>query len=97
MIKNLLANWKTTSAGLAMIISSTVHLIVAVSKGAADESTWTTSLMGIVGGVGLLAAGDSAVSATKGEVAKAIDTGDTSILKNPNPPLPPLAPPQPKP
>jgi hypothetical protein len=100
MIKNLLANWKTTSAGLAMIISSTVHLIIAVSHGTSDEQTWTTGLMGIVGGIGLLAAGDSAVSATKTETAvvnakvdlntQAIQTGDTSILPKPGTPVPPV-------
>lgn len=88
MIKNLLTNWKTTSAGLAMIISSTVHLVISVSKGNADESTWTTGLMGIVGGVGLLAAGDGATTVQAHQetlnelenIKSAVRTGDTSIL-----------------
>lgn len=91
MIKNLLTNWKTTSAGLAMIISSTVHLVISVSKGNADESTWTTGLMGIVGGVGLLAAGDGATTVQAHQetlnelenIKSAVRTGDTSILTKP--------------
>jgi hypothetical protein len=59
MIKNLLVNWKTTSAGLLMIIGSTVHLVYAVKDGTANENTWTISLTAVVGGVGLIFAGDS--------------------------------------
>lgn len=88
MIQNLLTNWKTTSAGLAMIISSTVHLVYAVAHGAADESTWTTGLMGIVGGIGLVAAGDATASAANHEetkqaisaLAQSVKTGDTTVL-----------------
>lgn len=88
MIKNLLTNWKTTSAGLAMIISAGVHLGFKVAHGVADESDWTTGLMGIVGGIGLVAAGDATASAANHEetkqalsaLAQSVKTGDTSVL-----------------
>lgn len=88
MIKNLTTNWKTTSAGLAMIISSVIHLVFAVSHKTADEATWTTALMGIVGGIGLLAAGDSATSSANHDetkqaltaLAQAVKSGDTAVL-----------------
>lgn len=92
-IANLITNWKTTSAGLSMIIGSGVHLIFAVQRGTANENTWTTSLLAIITGIGLLAAGDAGKSATKDELKEvkdatllnstAIKTGDTSMLVNP--------------
>ena len=62
-IQNLLANWKTTSAGLTMIVGSTVHLIFQVRAGTANENTWTISLTAIIGGIGLLVAGDASAPA----------------------------------
>ena len=58
-MKNLLDNWKTTSAGLTMIIGSTVHLVFSVRDGSANENTWTISLTAILGGIGLIYAGDA--------------------------------------
>lgn len=80
MLKNLLKNWKTTSAGLAMIISSVIHLVFAVLHNTADESTWTTAVMGIVGGVGLLAAGDSTTSAAAHDETKAALTAMSQTI-----------------
>ena len=60
MLKNLAANWKTTSAGLVLIAGSVIHLVFAARAGHADESTWNSAVVGIVGGLGLLAAGDAA-------------------------------------
>lgn len=65
MIKQLINNWKTTSAGLTTIIGSTVHLIFAVRAGTANENTWTLSLTAIVVGVGLIFAGDASASTPK--------------------------------
>jgi hypothetical protein len=64
MIKQLLTNWKTTSAGLTMIIGSVVHLVFSVKAHSGDETTWTVSLTAILGGLGLLFAGDANVSST---------------------------------
>ena len=93
MIKNLLDNWRTTSAGLTSIIVSAVHLVWAVTHGTADENTWTTHLLVIVLGVGALASGDAAkskkevakVDAKVDATAKAVLEDDTSILPNPTP------------
>jgi hypothetical protein len=89
----MLKNWRTTSAGLTMIIGATIHLIFAVRAHTADENTWTTSLLAVAGGMGLIFAGDGATSATKEEagavnakvdlVTSAIQTGDTSMLVKP--------------
>jgi hypothetical protein len=65
MIRNLLNNWKTTSAGLLMIAGSVVHLVFAVKAGTANENAWTIAITAILGGIGLLVAGDA--SATQGQ------------------------------
>ena len=59
MIKNLMANWKTTSAGLLMIAGSAIHTVWMVHTGGANENTWQSLAVAVVGGVGLIAAGDS--------------------------------------
>src|SRR5438309_6885718 len=89
MIKNLLTNWKTSSAGLLMILGAVVHLAFAIKHGTADEGTWIATLTAIVGGVGLIAAGDAAQAQKQQDqvvqnVKRAIQTGDTSILEKPN-------------
>jgi hypothetical protein len=61
MIKNLLTNWKTTSAGLTIIIAGTVHLGFAIHSHSLTETDCTTTLVSLVTGVGLLAAGDAGV------------------------------------
>lgn len=66
-----------------MMIGAVVHLVFHVVDGTADESTWKNDLIGVVAGIGLLAAGDAAVSSSKKEVADvkaAVLTGNTSIL-----------------
>jgi len=84
----LLSNWKTTSAGLVMIIGSVIHLIFAVRAGNATEGVWTASVTAIVAGIGLIFAGDSATSQAQTrvlsqQVKSAIETHDTSQLAKP--------------
>ena len=50
-----------------MIIGSVVHLVFTVKSGTANENTWTISLTAIIGGIGLLVAGDSTTSVSKDE------------------------------
>jgi hypothetical protein len=93
MLKNLFKNWRTTSAGLTMIVGGTVHLIFCIRAGTATEGVWTASILGTIGGVGLMFAGDSSASrqesvAVKTDVAKAIETGDTAPLKTEPPKTP---------
>lgn len=52
-------NWKTTSAGLVMIGGAIVHLAFAVKNKTADENTWTITIGAIIGGLGLILAGDA--------------------------------------
>lgn len=58
-MKKLLSNWKTTSAGLTLIVGSLVPLIFAVKNGTANENNWTTTILAIIGGCGLMFAGDA--------------------------------------
>jgi len=110
-MNNLLKNWKTTSAGLTMIIGSVVHLVFSVRAGKADETTWTVSLTAIVAGLGLMFAGDASASAQSHQesqkqiselqlrsniVPNAIDSGDTSQLRR-VPMTPAAVPPPPVP
>ena len=95
MIKNLITNYKTTSAGAVMIIGSVIHLIFAIRAGNATEGVWTASVTAIVAGIGLILAGDGSASLQqtaqlKADVKTAIDTKDTTILTKPqDPPAPP--------
>jgi hypothetical protein len=58
-IHNMLVNWKTSSAGIAMIAGSVVHLAYKIGNHTATESDWDTTVVGILSGIGLIAAGDS--------------------------------------
>ncbi len=85
MIRNLLNNWKTTSAGLIAIIAAAVTLIFAIKNGTANETVWTGSLTAVVSGLGLLFAGDATQSTkqmdqAKEQVKAAIDTQDSSRI-----------------
>jgi hypothetical protein len=82
-MKNLLLNWKTTSAGLTMIITSIVHLIFQVRSHEANENAWTIALLATLGGLGLIFAGDSS-----GSVKKPAAETDATKGTNGSPPLP---------
>jgi len=89
-MKNLFSNWKTTSAGLVMIIGSVIHVIFAVRSGTATEGVWTASVTAIVAGLGLIFAGDATkgkqeLEAAKEEVKTAIETGDSSHITQSEP------------
>jgi len=77
MIKNLLTNWKTTSAGAILIAGSLVHIAFLYKAHAVDEGSVMTALTGILGGIGLLAAGDASQSVTPAQV-------DTTFVKKPD-------------
>lgn len=61
MINNLIANWKTTFAGLTMIVGSAVHLVYALHARGLTESDCSASVLAIITGLGFLAAGDANV------------------------------------
>ena len=60
-----------------MIGTAVIHLVFMVRANTADESTWTTTLLAAIGGIGLIAAGDAAKSVTKEEA-------DTTFIKKPD-------------
>lgn len=75
MIKTAFQNWKTTSAGLTMIAGAVIHLVFTIKASTADANDWTVSIATIIGGVGLIFAGDAgapppAGSYTATELAK---------------------------
>lgn len=90
-IQNLVKNYKTTSAGIAAISTSIIHLVFCIKAGTATESVWEASIMGVFVGVGLLFAGDASASADAKQqqalqaqmaaVPAAIDSGNTEVLK----------------
>ena len=59
-MKNLKKNWKTTSAGVVMIIGAIVRL--AVHQGTITEELIMGGVIAIVGGIGLIVAKDSDVT-----------------------------------
>src|ERR1039458_9668273 len=71
MIQRLIANWKTTSAGIVMIIGAIMHLLF---NHPLTEPMVMVGVTAIVGGLGLLFAGDANVSAVASDKnAVAID------------------------
>jgi hypothetical protein len=80
-IKSLSNNWKTTSAGLTMIAYSLVDLGFAWRAGTVDAHSVKSTIVSIIGGIGLMLAGDAAASVTKTEA-------DTTFVKKPG--VPPL-------
>lgn len=58
-LKNLIANWKTTSAGLAMVVGGVVHFIFAFHAHSLTEADCTTTVLAIITGAGFIAAGDA--------------------------------------
>lgn len=69
-----------------MIIGSVIHLVFAAKSHTADENTWTISVTAIVGGLGLIFAGDASHSEKN---AAAIDQINQ---EGPDPTAPPLVP-----
>lgn len=90
MIRNLLDNWKTTSAGLLAISAAILRLIFIIKAGNADEATWMGAITGVVAGIGLISAGDAskskqdvqAVDAKVDQTTAAVVTGNTSLITN---------------
>ena len=62
MLAQMLANWKTTMAGILAILGGIVRLYFAWSAGAFTEEVFMTTASAILGGVGLLFARDSNVT-----------------------------------
>ncbi len=87
MFQNMFKNWQTAAAGVGAICFAIIHLVFASLHSLADESTWIATVSAILGGIGLIAAGDARRSVPPEDlvkltqdIAKAIQTGDTSIM-----------------
>ncbi len=94
ILTNLLANKHTSIAGVIYLAAKLGSQLAAVwMPQYKDKLDATTNVIeGAAVAYGLLAAGDSTRSASKQEVAKAIETGDTSILKKADVTVPPAKP-----
>lgn len=86
-MNKIFTNWQTTSAGSIMALTAIIHLAFACKAGIATEGVWCTAVVEIIGGIGLIAAGDGNKSVSQNElaevsqaVATAVETGDTSII-----------------
>ena len=55
-------NWKTTSAGIAMIAGGIVGLYFAITTGNVTEVTLTSAIATILGGIGLIFGADSSAT-----------------------------------
>ena len=75
MIKQLLANWKTTYVGIAMIIGGCVHLGYAIKARGLTEADCTTTILSIITGLGFVAAGDAGAPPPAGSYT------DTALTK----------------
>lgn len=75
-VQSLAQNWKTTSAGLSLIFGAIVHIVFAIKAGTANENSWMIFGAGIIGGIGLLVAGDA---------SKSVQTDTPAKLVNPPP------------
>lgn len=80
-LKTLLSNWKTTSAGLTLLIGATVHLVFSIIHGTADESVWRDALVADVTGIGLILAGDASKSAASHQQTVAALVAMSSSIK----------------
>jgi hypothetical protein len=94
MIRNLLANWKTTSAGMSSITTGIIRLYLDIKNNNVDEATLTSACGLIIVGIGLLSAGDAskskkdvdAVDTKVDQTASAVMSHDTTMLPKPTPP-----------
>ena len=71
-----------------MIATAVIHLIFMVKAKTADESSWTTAVLAIMGGVGLIAAGDAGKSVTKDELQETKKEFDTKLFEKTDNPKP---------
>lgn len=79
MIKHLFTNWKTTSAGITLIAGAVVHIVFMFQKDQAISETDVMVTIGsVLGGIGMLAAGDADKSQSKEAAKEAME--DTKIM-----------------
>lgn len=95
-MNNLVKNWKTSSAGIVLILTGLIHIGYGLVHKSITEQDFTTTMVTIVTGLGLMVAGDASASAeshaqSQTQIAElqlrsnivpnAIESGDTSQLR----------------
>jgi sulfite exporter TauE/SafE len=93
-IQSIRANWKTSYAGIGMIVGGITHLVVAIYHQTLTQTMFITEVMACVTGYGFLEAGDAsksdkdmkAVDTKIDQTVAAVATGNTDILPKPTPP-----------
>lgn len=79
MIKHLFTNWKTTGVGVLLVSGALVEIAYMIIEGnRVEKSEVNTAIAALLGGIGLLAAGDADKSQSK-EAAKE-QMEDTKIM-----------------
>lgn len=71
-MNNLVANWKTSSAGIVLILTGLIHIGFGIVHKQITEQDFTTTMVSIITGVGLIVAGDGSKSAEAHEETKAL-------------------------
>jgi len=61
IFQSLLKNWKTSFAGLSMMVVGIVHLVFAARAHSLTESDCATTILAVITGFGFVAAGDAGV------------------------------------
>jgi len=87
-IQSIKSNWKTSYAGIAMIVGALTHLGFAIKNGTLSQTMVISEVMACFTGWGLLEAGDATksekdVKEVKEQVQQntnAIITGDTTMI-----------------
>lgn len=74
-MNNVIKNWKTTSAGVVLILTGLIHIAFGIIHKSITETDFTTTMVSIVTGVGLIVAGDGTASAQAHEETKQLVTG----------------------
>lgn len=79
MIKHLFINWKTTSVGVMLVIGALVEIAYMIVEGKPVQKVEVqATLAALLGGIGLLAAGDANKSQSKEAAQDAME--DTKMM-----------------
>lgn len=83
-MKKVFSHWKTTTMGVIAIVGGVVRLVFAIKSGNWTEESLTTSIGGIMGGIGFLFAADNTAPVNTPKIVQMDDEG-TEIPTKPPP------------
>lgn len=89
-MKKVFSHWKTTSVGVMAIVGGVTRLIFAIKTGNFTEEALTTSIGGILGGIGFILSADNTSTGTNPVITK--ETNGDGIDSGDRPPVPPIKP-----